>query len=183
MIVGFPGETDRDFETLCDFVEEARFDRLGVFSYSDEDASASFHLDGKVDSRTIYNRKRRLMALQRKLSRARNRALVGSEHTVLVEGPSADSEMVWEARLPTQAPEIDGVCYISDPGERPLHAGEFRRMHIVNAHDYDLTGELIGGADGQSGADDQVSSSALVTIRQGTQTDPERTPTAHGLPH
>ena len=142
MIVGFPGETDSDFETLCDFVKEARFDRLGVFSYSDEDTSASFRLDSKVDSRTIYNRKRRLMALQRKISQAHNRALVGSEHTVLVEGPSADSEMVWEARLPTQAPEIDGVCYISDPGARPLHAGEFRRMRIIKAHDYDLTGEL-----------------------------------------
>src|SRR5215467_6857194 len=140
MIVGFPGETDSDFETLCDFVKEARFDRLGVFSYSDEDTSASFRLDSKVDSRTIYNRKRCLMALQRKISRARNRALVGSEHVVLVEGPSADSEMVWEARLPTQAPEIDGVCYISDPGARPLHAGEFRRMRIIKAHDYDLTG-------------------------------------------
>src|SRR5215471_18157164 len=143
MIVGFPGETDRDFEALCDFVKEARFDRLGVFSYSDEDTSASFDLDGKVDARTIYNRKRRLMALQRKMSRAQNRELVGSEHTVLVEGPSADSEMVWQARLSTQAPEIDGVCYISDPGERALRAGEFRRMRIRQAHDYDLTGELL----------------------------------------
>jgi len=142
MIVGFPGETREDFETLCGFVEEAQFDRLGVFAYSDEDASGSFHLDGKIDARTIYNRKRRLMALQRKISRAHNRALVGGEHTVLVEGPSADSEMVWQARLPTQAPEIDGLCYISDPGERPLQAGEFRRMRIVKAHDYDLEGEL-----------------------------------------
>jgi ribosomal protein S12 methylthiotransferase len=143
MIVGFPGETDQDFETLCEFVEAARFDRLGVFSYSDEDTSASFHLDGKVDSRTIYNRKRRLMSIQRKISRAKNRALVGRELPVLVEGPSADSELVWEARLSTQAPDIDGVCYISDPGEQPLVAGEIRTMRIVKAHDYELTGELI----------------------------------------
>ena len=87
MIVGFPGETEQDFETLCDFVKAAQFDRLGVFSYSDEDTSASFALDGKVDARTIYNRKRSLMALQRKISRARNRALVGREFPVLVEGP------------------------------------------------------------------------------------------------
>src|SRR3989442_2747202 len=79
MIVGFPGETDSDFETLCQFVQAAQFDRLGVFSYSDEDTSASFHLDDKVDSRTIYNRKRRLMAIQRKISKARNRSLVGQE--------------------------------------------------------------------------------------------------------
>jgi ribosomal protein S12 methylthiotransferase len=143
MIVGFPGETDQDFETLCQFVEAARFDRLGVFSYSDEDSSASFHLDQKVDARTIYNRKRRLMSLQRKISRARNRELIGREFPVLIEGPSADSELVWQARLSTQAPEIDGVCYISDPGENPLRAGEIRTMRITEAHDYDLTGELI----------------------------------------
>ncbi len=143
MIVGFPGETEENFETLCQFVEAARFDRLGVFSYSDEDTSGSFHLDRKVDARTIYNRKRRLMSLQRKISRAKNRELIGRELPVLVEGPSADSELVWEARLSTQAPDIDGVCYISDPGEQPLRAGEIRTMRIVKAHDYELTGELI----------------------------------------
>jgi len=149
-IVGFPGETDEDFETLCQVVEAARFDRLGVFSYSDEDTSGSFHLDGKVDARTIYNRKRRLMSLQRKISRAKNRELVGRELPVLVEGPSADSELVWEARLSTQAPDIDGVCYISDPGEQPLRAGEIRTMRIVKAHDYELTGELIGELTGRA---------------------------------
>jgi len=143
MIVGFPGETEQDFEALCEFVQTARFDRLGVFSYSDEDTSASWHLDAKVDARTIYNRKRRLMSLQRKVSHKKNRALIGREFSVLVEGPSADSELVWQARLSTQAPEIDGVCYISDPGESPLHAGEIRRMRITEAHDYDLTGELV----------------------------------------
>ncbi|HXP84971.1 MAG TPA: 30S ribosomal protein S12 methylthiotransferase RimO [Bryobacteraceae bacterium] len=143
MIVGFPGETAADFDELCQFIEAAQFDRLGVFSYSDEDTSGSFHLDAKVDARTIYNRKRRLMAIQRKMSRARNRALVGRELPVLVEGPSADSELVWQARLSTQAPEIDGVCYITDPGEGPLRAGEIRRMRITEAHDYELSGELV----------------------------------------
>src|SRR5271156_3832777 len=98
MIVGFPGESDQDFEALCQFVEAAKFDRLGVFSYSDEDTSASFALDAKVDARTIYQRKRRLMAIQRKISRTRNRALIGQEFPVLVEGPSADSDLVWQAR-------------------------------------------------------------------------------------
>ena len=143
MIVGFPGETDRDFDELCQFVQAAQFDRLGVFSYSDEDTSKSFDLDAKVDARTIYNRKRHLMSLQRKISRAKNRTLVGREFRVLVEGPTEDSELVWEARLSTQAPDIDGVCYISDPGESPLRAGDFRTMRIVEAHDYELTGELI----------------------------------------
>ena len=143
MIVGFPGETNRDFDELCQFVQAAQFDRLGVFSYSDEDTSRSFDLDAKVGARTIYNRKRHLMSLQRKISRAKNRSLVGREFRVLVEGPTEDSELVWEARLSTQAPDIDGVCYISDPGESPLHSGDFRTMRIVEAHDYELTGELI----------------------------------------
>ncbi len=142
MIAGFPGETDADFENLCQFVQAAQLDRLGVFSYSDEDTSASFALDGKVGAKTIYDRKRHVMALQRKISRRRNRDLVGREFQVLVEGPSADSELVWQARLATQAPSIDGVCYITDPGEAPLQAGAFRRMRIAKAHDYDLTGEL-----------------------------------------
>jgi ribosomal protein S12 methylthiotransferase len=143
MIAGFPGETEQDFETLCQFAEAAQFDRLGVFSYSDEDTSKSFELDQKVDAKTIYNRKRRLMAIQKKISRKRNRALIGREFRVLIEGPSADSDLVWQARLSTQAPEIDGVCYISDPGEQPLNQGDMRTMRVTEAHDYDLTGELI----------------------------------------
>ena len=142
MIAGFPGETEAEFQDLCDFVQAAKFDRLGVFSYSDEDTSRSHALEGKVDAKTIANRKRRLMAIQRRISRASNRALVGRQADVLLEGPSADSELVWQARLATQAPEIDGVCYIEDPGDAPLRAGEFRRMRITKAHDYDLTGDL-----------------------------------------
>jgi ribosomal protein S12 methylthiotransferase len=167
MIAGFPGETEADFETLCEFVKAAQFDRLGVFSYSDEDSSASFALDGKVGARDIYDRKRRLMAIQRKISRARNRELVGREFPVLVEGPSPDSELVWQARLASQAPGIDGVCYISDPGEYPLEAGQIRRMRIVKAHDYDLTGELTDAPlDAPLGALLQgVAPPALVQIR------------------
>lgn len=143
MIVGFPGETEADFDELKQFVAAAKFDRLGVFTYSDEDTSESFKLDGKVDARTIYNRKRGLMAVQRKISKQRNRELIGREFTVLVEGPSKESDLLWEARLSTQAPDIDGVCYISDPGDGPLAQGQFRRMRITKAHDYDLVGELV----------------------------------------
>jgi len=140
--VGFPGETDAHFEELCQFVEAAQFDRLGVFSYSDEETSKSFALDAKVDKRTIYQRKRKLMALQRRISLKRNKRLIGFEFPVLVEGPSKETELLWEARLATQAPEIDGVCYINDaePGEpRP---GEMRMLRITEAHDYDLIGHL-----------------------------------------
>jgi ribosomal protein S12 methylthiotransferase len=142
-IVGFPGETDEDFETLCGFVEAARFDRLGVFGYSDEDTSRSFELDGKVDGRTIQNRKRRLMAIQRKISAAKNRELVGREVPVLVEGPSADTDLLWQGRMPTQAPEIDGVVLINDvEGEGP-RAGQIRRLRVTETHDYDILGTLL----------------------------------------
>ncbi len=143
MIVGFPGETDADFEALRQFVQAARFDRLGVFSYSDEETSASFHLDAKVDARTIYNRKRNLMALQRRISKERNRRMVGEEVEILVEGPSQETDLLWQARLATQAPEIDGVCYINDFGDTPPRPGDIRRMRITEAHDFDLIGALI----------------------------------------
>ncbi len=145
MIVGFPGETTKDFEELCNFIEAARFDRLGVFSYSDEDTSASYHLDGKVDGRTIHNRKRRLMALQRKIARARNRQLVGSEVTVLVEGISKETDLLWESRMPTQAPEIDGVTLINDVEGAEPKPGQFRKLRITEAHDYDVIGTLLPG--------------------------------------
>jgi ribosomal protein S12 methylthiotransferase len=143
LIAGFPGETAADFDELCAFVEAARFDRLGVFSYSDEETSGSFHLDAKVDARTVYNRKRRLMALQRKISRARNRLLVGAELPVLVEGPSPETDLLWQARLATQAPEIDGVCLVNDfEGAAPA-AGQMRKLRITRAQDYDLFGTLL----------------------------------------
>lgn len=143
MIVGFPGETDDDFEELCGFVKAAQFDRLGVFSYSDEETSKSFALDGKVDQRTIYNRKRKLMAVQRRISKAKNGELIGQEMPILVEGPSAETDLLWQGRLQTQAPEIDGICYINDFGETEPRVGEMRRIRITEAHDYDVVGELV----------------------------------------
>src|SRR5437016_942115 len=102
-IVGFPGETEQDFAELCSFVQAAQFDRLGIFSYSDEDTSASYRLDGKVDGRAIYHRKRRLAAIQRKISRRRNRRAIGAEVPVLVEGISKETDLLWQGRMPTQA--------------------------------------------------------------------------------
>jgi ribosomal protein S12 methylthiotransferase len=142
-IAGFPGETAADFETLCQFVEAAQFDRLGVFSYSDEDTSKSYALDGKVDARTINNRKRRLMAIQRRISRAKNRAMVGRELPVLIEGPSPDTDLLWQARLSTQAPEIDGVVLINDVEGAAPAPGQMRVLRITEAHDYDLIGRLL----------------------------------------
>jgi len=142
-IVGFPGETQQDFDQLCQFVQAAQYDRLGVFTYSDEDTSRSFALDGKVDGRTIHNRKRRLMAIQRRISNRIHHKLIGSEVSVLVEGPSQETDLLWQARMPTQAPDIDGICYINDDNGTPLQAGEIRRLRITEAHDYDVVGEIV----------------------------------------
>jgi len=142
-IVGFPGETAADFDELCSFVKAAKFDNLGVFAYSDEDSGASYALDGKVDGRTIHNRQRRLMAIQRRIAGARNRALIGLETPVLVEGPSQETDLLWEGRMPTQAPEIDGVALINDFEGAEPRPGEIRRFRITEAHDYDVVGTLL----------------------------------------
>ena len=85
------------------------------------------------------------MALQRRISKRRNKQLIGRELPVLVEGPSQETELLWEARFPTQAPEIDGVCYLNDfgPSEEAPRRGEIRMMRVTEAHDYDLVGELV----------------------------------------
>ncbi|MBZ5617983.1 MAG: 30S ribosomal protein S12 methylthiotransferase RimO [Acidobacteriia bacterium] len=147
LIAGFPGETAGDFEELCQFVQAARFDNLGVFAYSDEDTSASYALDGKVEGRIIQNRKRRLMAIQRKIARTRNRGLVGAEMPVLVEGLSKETDLLWEARMPTQAPEIDGVTLVNDFEGAEPRPGEIRRLRITEAHDYDVVGTLLASTE------------------------------------
>ena len=147
LIVGFPGETEQDFQELCDFVAAARFDHLGVFSYSDEATSASFHLDGKVDARTIYQRKRKLLAIQRRISRARLRGFVGQTLPILVEGPSRETDLLWEGRLATQAAEIDGKTYINDVEGAPPQPGAFGHIRITESRDYDLIGTLLAERD------------------------------------
>jgi ribosomal protein S12 methylthiotransferase len=176
MIVGFPGESDADFEELCQFVQAAQFDRLGVFSYSDEETSGSFALNGKVHKRTIYQRKRRLMALQRSISRARNKRLIGTEAPVLVEGPAKDTELLWEARLATQAPEIDGVCYINDFGPGAPKPGEMRRLRITGAHDYDLIGELADAPEQRESTTPQASANPfpILPLRHAQSSIPVR---------
>jgi ribosomal protein S12 methylthiotransferase len=142
-IVGFPGETEADFDELCQFVQAAKFENLGVFAYSDEDSSRSFALDGKVVGRVIQNRKRHLMALQRKVARTRHRKLIGAEVPVLVEGLSQETDLLWEGRRPTQAPEIDGSTLINDFEGAEPRPGEIRRLRITETHDYDVVGTLL----------------------------------------
>jgi ribosomal protein S12 methylthiotransferase len=139
-IVGHPGETQAEFEELCAFVEWARFEHAVVFRYSDEETCSAHSLDGKVPSLVAANRARKLMAMQRRIARSKNRALVGRELEVLVEGPSEDHDLVMQGRHIGQAPEVDGHVYLSG-GE--AHAGEIRRVRIDQASDWDLVGELV----------------------------------------
>jgi ribosomal protein S12 methylthiotransferase len=139
-IVGHPGETDAEFEELCEFVEWARFEHMVVFRYSDEESAASFGLEGKVKPLVAANRYRKLMALQRRVARDANRARIGQELEVLVEGPSEEHEFVMKGRHRGQAPEIDGDVFLSgDEAE----AGQIRRVKVVQASDYDLVGDLL----------------------------------------
>jgi len=143
-IVGFPGETAADFQILCDFVRRARLDWLGVFAYSDEEGSPAHALPNKVPARTIESRRRRLMELQRSISRRNLRQWVGRTLDVLVEGVSSETELLWEGRTQLHAPEIDGKLFLNDLGPLPAIAtGSFHRAQITEAHDYDLVARIL----------------------------------------
>src|SRR6202045_1029465 len=145
-IVGFPGETETDFKELCDFVRTANLDWMGVFEYSDVDNAGSYALDEKVDAETITERRNRLMAIQKKISREKLRAFKGRTATALIEGPSKDNPLVWEARLQGMAPDIDGKLYLTDielPTGETAETGDVARVEILKADVYDLIGRVV----------------------------------------
>ena len=145
-IVGFPGETDADFAELCEFVKAAQLDWMGVFEYSDVDNAGSFALDEKVDAATITARRNELMAIQKKISRACLKRFRGQTHIALVEGPSKDNPLVWEARLEGMAPDIDGKLYLTDielPNGDVAETGDVARVEITKTDAYDLIGRVV----------------------------------------
>jgi ribosomal protein S12 methylthiotransferase len=145
-IVGFPGETQSDFEELYQFVAAARLDWLGVFPYSDVDNAASFALGDKIDVEVMEDRRNRLMALQKKISREKLRAFKGRTETALVEGPSRDNPLVWEARLQGMAPDIDGKLYLTDielPTRQIVTMGDVVKVRIDKTDAYDLIGRVV----------------------------------------
>jgi ribosomal protein S12 methylthiotransferase len=143
-IVGFPGETDADFEELCAFVEAAKIDWLGVFSYSDEEGAGAFSLDEKVPKRTIEARRRKLMKLQQKISKRARKQWIGRELDILVEGESEETDLLWQGRSLDQAPEIDGKVLINDFGpHEELVPGTFYRAQITESHDYDVVARIL----------------------------------------
>jgi len=143
-IVGFPGETEHDFEELCDFVRAAEFDWLGAFGYSDQEGAKAHALDAKVPTREIEQRRKKLMQIQKQISRRKKRSLVGKEFDLLLEGPSEETDLLWEGRTVMHAPEIDGTVFINDaPDGIELRAGDFHRCRITKAHDYDLQASIL----------------------------------------
>jgi len=142
-IVGFPGETQEDFDELAGFIEAQRFEHVGVFEFSREEGTPSYDLPGQVAARVKASRRKALMKLQRGISRAYMQGLVGKELEVLVEGQSAETELLLQGRHAGQAPEIDGAVYINDGDARP---GDIVRVLVEQAGDYDLVGGIVGKA-------------------------------------
>ena len=142
-IVGFPGETDADVDELCRFVDDHRFEHLGVFTYSHEEGTSAFALKDDVPARTKTARRNQVMRLQKKLVAARQRSRVGERARVLVDGPSGESDLVLRARLATQAPDIDASVYLTDCDPSSLAPGSFTNVEIVGARGYDLVARPV----------------------------------------
>jgi len=144
-ITGFPGETEADFEELMAFIKNVEFDRVGVFTYSDEEGTPAFDLPNKVPHRTAARRRTSLMKVQSRISKRRNKARVGDVVRVLFEGESKETELLWQGRMETQAPDIDGCILINDVPDGLLPAeGDFVNVEITEAHEYDLIGRICG---------------------------------------
>src|SRR5204863_3522684 len=140
-ITGFPGETEADFEELLAFVKSVEFDRVGVFTYSDEEGTPAYELPNKVDPKIAKRRRDQLMNEQARISRRKNRARVGETVRVLFEGESKESELLWQGRMETQAPDIDGCVLINDAPEDLIpRPGELVNVLITKAQAYDLVG-------------------------------------------
>ncbi len=143
MIVGFPGETKEDFRQLKDFCREIEFDRLGVFTYSDEEDTVACALRPKIPRRTAERRRRILMEQQASIARKKNSLLVGKEFPILVEGFSRETDLLLQGRLESQAPEIDGICLINDSEAGAVQIGEFRTIRVTQVLGHDLLGMIV----------------------------------------
>ncbi len=141
-IVGFPGETDSDFDILCDFVKEQQFDHVGVFTYHPEDGTTAAKMDNQVPNEVKEYRRKHLMSIQADISKSKLERYMGKEVRVLVDGPSPEHPFVKVARMATQAPDVDGVVYI-DGSDDSIKSGRFHDVRITQVTEHDLVGELI----------------------------------------
>jgi len=143
-IVGFPGETEKEFEELCDFVRAAQFDWMGAFGYSDQEGASAYQQEKKLPPREIERRRKHLMAIQRQISKKKKRALIGREFDLLLEGESSETELLLEGRTSMHAPEIDGKVFVNEVPEKvDPQPGQFYRCQITEAHDYDLVAKIF----------------------------------------
>ena len=143
LMVGFPGETESIFRELLEFVKEAEFDRLGVFPYSREEGTPAASLKGRVPDRVKQERYRKIMSVQKKISLKKQKAMVGSRVPVLVGRPGNAPGILGEGRTQGQAPEVDGIVFLTGRGSRP---GEMVKVRITDARPYDLYGKILGPA-------------------------------------
>ena len=142
-ITGFPGETEEDFAELLRFVQNVEFDRVGVFTYSDEEGTPAYELPDKVDRKVAEKRRDRLMKEQSRISRRRHKAMVGQTVRVMFEGEANESELLWQGRMETQAPDIDGCVLINDAPEGVMPSpGDLIDVLITEAQEYDLVGRI-----------------------------------------
>jgi len=147
MIVGFPGETEADFEELLDFVEEAQFERLGVFKYSEEEGTAAARMPQTVTEEEKERRWQEIMELQAAISRKKNEALIGTIQRVMIDAFDHESDK-WSGRTQAHAPEVDGSVYVglgAFDEVKHMSAGDMIEARIVEAQDYDLIGEKLHG--------------------------------------
>jgi ribosomal protein S12 methylthiotransferase len=138
-MVGFPGETEKDFNVLMDFARVVEFEHLGTFRYSDEEGTKAYRLKGKVPAHVIEERYHTLMSLQSNISLEKNQRLIGSLQRVLIEGINEENDMLL-GRTFFQAPDIDGIVYVAE-GEAAI--GEMLEVRITDASEYDLFGEIL----------------------------------------
>ena len=138
-IVGHPGETEEAFEALAAFIEEAKLDHVGVFTYSHEQGTTAAMLPHRVPAEVAEARRDKLMAIQQRISRERHEAMIGQEIEVLVDGVSEESDLLLEGRWYGQAPGVDGVVYLADGTAQP---GSIVRARVTQAADYDIAASL-----------------------------------------
>jgi ribosomal protein S12 methylthiotransferase len=139
VMVGFPGETEEDFEELNEFVHDMAFTHLGCFTYSMEEGTVAGRMADQIDEAVKKERQAIIMETQREVSRDNLKKLVGKTFPVLVEGLSDETDLLFQGRLSTQAPEVDGVVLINDGNAVP---GSIQMVKISESHDYDLVGSI-----------------------------------------
>jgi ribosomal protein S12 methylthiotransferase len=139
-IVGFPGETEAEFQELLDFLEEIRFDHVGIFAFSPEEGTRATKLPNQISESVKKDRLRQAMLLQQEITREKNKARIGKVYEVLIDGPLEETDLVLAARSQYQAPDVDGLIYI---GNRWLPAGELALARIIESHTYDLVAEIL----------------------------------------